>query len=74
MLTCTIKPCVIVLSRHKKTPEASNFKRFLCFVIENILLSKARYSGSSAFLMGKFIQSSRNPLNPSKVFEKATHY
>ena len=30
--------------------------------------------GSSAFLMGKFIQSSRNPLNPSKVFEKATHY
>jgi hypothetical protein len=30
--------------------------------------------GSSAFLMGKFMQSSRNPLNPSKVFEKATHY
>jgi hypothetical protein len=32
------------------------------------------YIGSSAFLMGKFMQSSRNPLNPSKVFEKATHY
>ena len=30
--------------------------------------------GSSSFLMGKFMQSSRNPLNPSKVFEKATHY
>ena len=30
--------------------------------------------GSSAFLMGKFMRSSRNPLNPSKVFEKATHY
>ena len=35
---------------------------------------KAESNGSSAFLMGKFMQSSRNPLNPSKVFEKATHY
>jgi hypothetical protein len=33
-----------------------------------------KLEGSSAFLMGKFMQSSRNPLNPSKVFEKATHY
>ena len=30
--------------------------------------------GSSAFLMGKFMQSSRIPLNPSKVFEKVTHF
>jgi hypothetical protein len=32
------------------------------------------FYGSSAFLMGKFMQSSRNPLNPSKVFEKETHF
>lgn len=36
-------------------------------------METAGFSGSSAFLMGKFMQSSRNPLNPSKVFEKATH-
>ena len=35
--------------------------------------SGKEYAGSSAFLMGKFMRSSRNPLNPSKVFEKATH-
>jgi hypothetical protein len=38
------------------------------------IIKAALFIGSSAFLMGKFIQSSRNPLNPSKVFEKATHY
>ena len=40
----------------------------------NLLKNAAlKLYGSSAFLMGKFMQSSRNPLNPSKVFEKATH-